>query len=211
MPFPILIRIRRYSFGDDSSIEQPHSNSLPRDCALWVFSFKISFSSQQRAQSFRCFVHFVMRPARLPDELTLYQELPAHTVSHIFYQHYRHCLRVAQAQPAKTAISPRFSPLRKRPKREERGHTGQPHWSGDGTCAQLRQGPLCSKQIRGRQTSAFLGIAFLGHCRTNYLQQWLKVKPFSMVLKMLFQHQLLTTGKLSSGHSRERDKWSLNK
>ena len=33
----------------------------------------------------------------------------------------------------------------------------------------------------------------------------------SIIPKYLFQHQLLTTGKLSSGHPRERDKWSLNK
>ena len=119
---------------------------------------------------------------------------------------------VPSAAP-ETAISPRFSPLRKRTKREEREHTGQPHWSGDGTCVQLREfeGLLCIKQIRGRRTSAFPGIAFLSHCLTNYLQKWLKVKAFSMMLKLLFQHQLLSTGKLSSGHSRERDKLSLNK
>ena len=33
----------------------------------------------------------------------------------------------------------------------------------------------------------------------------------SIIPKYLFQHQLLTTGELSSGHPRERDKWSLNK
>lgn len=58
---------------------------------------------------------------------------------------------------------------------------GQHHWSGE-DCANGQKG-LCVGQIRGSQTSSFPGIALLRHRLTNYHQQLLKVKAFSMMLR----------------------------